>query len=63
VQPRAFDVLAIEHGDVGRLHGLGSPGAHKDPFDRLIIATALWRHLTILTADSRFTEYGVQVLW
>ncbi len=60
---RAFDVLAIEHGDISRLHELGSPGTHKDPFDRLLIATALRRRLAVLTADSRFAEYGVSVVW
>lgn len=63
VVPRAFEILAIELDDVGRLHDLGSPEGHKDPFDRLIIATALQRHLTVVTADARFAGYGVEVRW
>ncbi len=38
------------------------PYIHKDPCDRFIIATAMQRNLTIITADDRFSEYGVQTL-
>ena len=37
--------------------------AHKDPFDRLLMAQANLEGLTILTADRAFTEAGVKVLW
>jgi PIN domain nuclease of toxin-antitoxin system len=40
------------------------PPLHKDPFDRIIIATALKKHLTILTTDKIIPAYpGVRVLW
>lgn len=38
------------------------PRIHKDPCDRLVIATAKLFGLTVVTADVRFVEYGVQVL-
>ena len=38
------------------------PPIHKDPCDRFIIATGLDHGLTIVTADSRFADYGVQVI-
>lgn len=38
------------------------PSIHRDPADRLIVATALLRKLTVVTADKRFVEYGVKVL-
>ena len=38
------------------------PPIHKDPCDRFIIATGLERGLLIVTADSRFSSYGVQVI-
>lgn len=63
VEPRAFELLSIELAHVSRLHGIGAPGAHKDPFDRLLIATALHHDLSVLTADQRFAEYGVAVIW
>jgi len=36
---------------------------HKDPFDRLIAATALIEQLTLVSADVAFDAYGVTRLW
>ncbi|MBD0293986.1 MAG: type II toxin-antitoxin system VapC family toxin [Flavisolibacter sp.] len=38
---------------------------HRDPFDRLLIATALAEEFTIITADKNFTLYSelIKVLW
>ncbi len=38
------------------------PLHHRDPADRFIIATALAGKMPIATADSRFAQYGVEVL-
>ena len=38
------------------------PPIHRDPCDRFIIATALANGLPVVTADSRFEKYGVEVL-
>ncbi|CAM2856195.1 PIN domain-containing protein [Skermania piniformis] len=35
---------------------------HRDPFDRLIIAQAITEHLTVVTADPRFTAYGIPLI-
>ena len=39
------------------------PWHHKDPFDRLLIATALRHDGVVVTCDPAFTAYGVRVLW
>ena len=39
------------------------PYYHRDPFDRIIVATAMSENMTILTKDSDFTKYKVSVLW
>lgn len=36
------------------------PYHHKDPFDRIIIATAKCESMGILTSDKIFQEYGVE---
>ena len=36
---------------------------HKDPFDRLIISQSLVESIPIVTRDSAFGSYPVQVLW
>lgn len=39
------------------------PFHHKDPFDRLLIAQALIEQLPLLSADTIFTAYPIQLLW
>jgi PIN domain nuclease of toxin-antitoxin system len=39
------------------------PLHHKDPFDRLIAATALVEGLTLVSADPIFDAYGLARLW
>jgi PIN domain nuclease of toxin-antitoxin system len=50
--------LAPDHG----LFVAHLPLYHRDPFDRLLIAQARCEGLTIVTADPRFSEYGIQVI-
>ena len=38
------------------------PEHHKDPADRMIIASALIEDLAVVTTDRRFREYGVRVI-
>ena len=39
------------------------PPHHKDPMDRMLIATALRNDLAIITNDSIFAAYGVTTIW
>lgn len=39
------------------------PLHHKDPFDRLIAATALVEALTLVSTDTAFDAYGLTRLW
>ena len=39
------------------------PFAHRDPFDRLIIAQAITESLPIVSADSAFDFYPIKRLW
>jgi PIN domain nuclease of toxin-antitoxin system len=34
---------------------------HKDPCDRFIIAAAKMQHLPVVTSDSSFAAYGIEV--
>jgi PIN domain nuclease of toxin-antitoxin system len=38
------------------------PTIHQDPCDRLIIATALMKNVPVVSTDSRFKPYGIEVL-
>ena len=39
------------------------PKHHADPFDRLLIATALTLRLPIVTSDPLFKAYAIDVIW
>jgi PIN domain nuclease of toxin-antitoxin system len=39
------------------------PAIHFDPFDRLIIATALVHDFPVITTDERFAAYGVETMF
>ncbi|NEO98958.1 MAG: type II toxin-antitoxin system VapC family toxin [Symploca sp. SIO2E9] len=39
------------------------PFHHRDPFDRLLIAQAMVEKLPILSADSVFAAYEVDLFW
>ena len=39
------------------------PALHRDPFDRLLVAQAIERDLSIVTPDSAIRAYPVAVLW
>jgi PIN domain nuclease of toxin-antitoxin system len=56
-----FEVLQVEDKYLKLLFDL--PNIHKDPFDRLIITTAIADSLTIITADENIQKYDVKYNW
>jgi PIN domain nuclease of toxin-antitoxin system len=58
IQLRLLDMTTAHAVSVEAL-----PFHHKDPFDRLLIAQALWEEMTIVGADARFDSYGVKRVW
>lgn len=56
-----FSLLGIEFRHVARVQKM--PFHHRDPFDRLLLAQAMTEKLTLLTADSAFSNYGVDTIW
>ena len=61
IKNRDFHILQIEDEYLNGLSIL--PYIHKDPFDRLLIATALAEDLTIITIDENIQIYDVKWIW
>jgi PIN domain nuclease of toxin-antitoxin system len=64
--PKRLTEQGIRSLPVTQSHGLkvyDLPSHHHDPFDRLIIAQAIFEELTILTSDRIFAKYPVDVIW
>jgi len=39
------------------------PFIHRDPFDRMLVATAITEQMTIITADENIARYDVSKVW
>lgn len=39
------------------------PGAHKDPFDRMLIAQAQAEDLPLISNEEIFDSYGIRRIW
>jgi PIN domain nuclease of toxin-antitoxin system len=40
------------------------PAHHRDPFDRQIIAQALWEEIPVVSPDEQFRHYeGLKIVW
>lgn len=61
VESQEFTILPIDVADACRAGSL--PFHHKDTFDRLLIAQALERSMTLISNETLFDRYGVARLW
>lgn len=59
----SFNILPFDIEHYTALESL--PLLHSDPFDRMIIAQAISKDLTIITQDRKFKDYAdlVKILW
>jgi len=60
VESGGFTYLRIEPTHVLTLSRL--PGHHADPFDRMLIAQAMFERLSLLTCDTALQPYGEMVI-
>ena len=58
---QAIEILPVSVFALDRLSGLAQ--LHGDPFDRIIITTALEKGMTLITDDSRIRQYDVNTCW
>ena len=61
IDDQGFEELPITVQDAARAGGLTGP--LRDPFDRMLIAQALSRDLSLVSNESLFDHYGVRRLW
>ena len=61
MQHNGVELLSIESSHLEHLEHL--PFIHRDPFDRLIVATAKTHSLVIVTSDDNIQKYDVQCVW
>lgn len=54
-------ILPISINELSILQKL--PFIHRDPFDRLIIATAISLNYILISRDAYFDKYEIKVVW
>jgi PIN domain nuclease of toxin-antitoxin system len=52
-------VITLEHADLAGAMRF----AHRDPFDRMLVAQATAEGLTLASVDEVFDAFGVRRLW
>ena len=60
---RENEFTMLELSDRHAMRGGYLPGAHRDPFDRLLAGQALVEDMTVLTNDPEIAKFGCKVLW
>lgn len=61
-----FSILPLDTYDYVSVHNLPFKENHQDPFDRMLIYTAIRKNLILLSSDKMFRQYeqdGLQLLW
>ncbi|GAB2700259.1 hypothetical protein GCM10027037_26260 [Mucilaginibacter koreensis] len=60
-----FDLLSLNNSHLSRYNEIPLIEHHRDPFDRLLLATAMEEQATIISADRNFQLYTdiIKVLW
>jgi len=61
IDDNGFFTLSVEREYLKQITRL--PNYHKDPFDRLILATAMAENISIITADENIHMYDIDYIW
>ena len=61
VEQASFFIVQMKNSYLQEL--IGMPQIHKDPFDRLLIATAKIEKMILITTDENIHKYEVEWLW
>ena len=61
IDDNGFFLLSIEREYLHLIPNL--PNYHKDPFDRLLVTTAIVENMILITMDKNIHNYDVTCLW
>jgi len=61
VEENGFTILPIKGEYVKLVESL--PFVHRDPFDRMLVASAISERMCLVSADAIFRKYNVATIW
>jgi PIN domain nuclease of toxin-antitoxin system len=60
-QANDITIVRIEPNHFAALESL--PWIHRNPFDRMLVATAISEQMTFISADKNIVKYDVSLIW
>jgi PIN domain nuclease of toxin-antitoxin system len=63
LEDNGFAMLPIKSEYIKRLEAMPYHPHHRDPFDRMLVASATSEGMRLVSADAAFQQYDVEVLW
>jgi PIN domain nuclease of toxin-antitoxin system len=61
IQKNGFELLPINTNHISAIEQL--PLIHRDPFDRLLAATAITEQMDLVSCDTNIKQYPVNCVW
>lgn len=61
IENAGFELLPITPNQI--LINAALPHHHHDPFDRTIIAQAIYEDLKVVSIDEKFKNYNISIVW
>ena len=61
IQKNGFGLFSINGNHIAAIEQL--PPIHRDPFDRLLVATAIVEHMGLISCDANIKLYPVNWIW
>ena len=59
IKKDGFQIMHLKNSHLARYGDIPLLEIHKDPFDRLILATALSENIPVISADEKFKNCGI----
>ena len=60
-----FDLLPLTARHIAQYGAIPLQATHRDPFDRILLASALAERMPLISADTHFSQYAhlVSIIW
>jgi PIN domain nuclease of toxin-antitoxin system len=63
IQKDGFTILNLKDEHIHAYDSIPLLADHRDPFDRLLLATSLFEQIPIISADEKFKMYSSIIHW
>jgi PIN domain nuclease of toxin-antitoxin system len=61
IHENGFAMLALKEEFIERVEAL--PLLHRDPFDRILVTSAISEGMSLISSDAQIKQYALRVIW